>query len=323
MTVTAPVATLSPDAQRALRQGRRRRILVENLQGWLFALPWLLGLLLFFVVPMVWSIGLSLTTYNVADSPRFIGLGNYAELIADPLIWHSLRVTTVYALISVPLTLILGLGLALLLNQQVRGLAVWRTIYYLPAVISGVAVALLWEWLFNGRFGLINYLLELVGINGPNWLADPNTALVAFVMVQVWAVGGTMLINLAALQGVPTQLYEAASIDGANAWHRFRHITVPSISPVIFYNLIIGLIAALQSFTLFFIMTQGGPNNATLTFMLYLYKMAFQNLRMGYASAMAWLLFLYLALLTALIFKSSSRWVFYEASRREERRERA
>jgi multiple sugar transport system permease protein len=207
----------------------------------------------------------------------------------------------------------------MLLNQRVHGLAIWRTIYYLPAVISGVAVALLWEWLFNGRFGLINYLLEVAfRIDGPNWLADPNTALWAFVVVSVWTVGGSMLINLAALQAVPTQLYEAASIDGANAWHRFRHITIPGISPVIFYNLIMGIIAALQSFTLFFIMTQGGPNNATLTFMLYLYKMAFQNLRMGYASAMAWLLFLYLVILTAIVFRSSSRWVYYEATTRRE-----
>jgi multiple sugar transport system permease protein len=277
----------------------------------------------FFIWPMLWSIYLSLTAYNVADSPRFIGLDNYIELARDPLILLSLRVTTVYALLSVPLTLVLGLCLAMLLNQRVRGVAVWRTIYYLPSIVSGVAVALLWEWLFNGRFGMINYLLELIGIEGPNWLADPNTALWAFVAVSVWTVGGTMLINLAALQGVPTQLYEAASIDGANAWHRLIHITVPTISPVIFYNLIMGIIAALQSFTLFFIMTQGGPNNATMTFMLYLYRMAFQNLRMGYASAMAWLLFLYLAVLTAIVFKSSSRWVYYEASRRDEPKEGA
>jgi multiple sugar transport system permease protein len=318
MTVSASTANLSLEAQ---QKGRRRRILIENLQGWLFAAPWLIGLVTFFLGPMLWSIYLSLTSYNVVAAPQFIGLGNYIELINDPLIGHSLRVTTVYALLSVPLTLVLGLGLAMLLNQHVRGIAIWRTIYYLPAVVSGVAVALLWEWLFNGRFGMVNYLLELVGISGPNWLADPNMALWAFVMVSVWTVGGSMLINLAALQGVPTQLYEAAAIDGANAWHRFRHITVPTISPVIFYNLIMGLIAALQSFTLFFIMTQGGPNNATLTFMLYLYKMAFQNLRMGYASAMAWLLFLYLALLTAIVFKSSSKWVYYESTRRDEQKE--
>jgi multiple sugar transport system permease protein len=294
-----------------------RRILVENLQGWLFAGPWFVGLVALFIGPMLWSIGLSLTSYNIVQAPRFIGLDNYLEMLADPLILHSLRITTVYALLSVPLNLVLGLGVALLLNQKIRMVAFWRTVYYLPSIISGVAVALLWEWLFNGRFGLINYLLELFfGISGPNWLGDTSTVMYAFVMVHVWTVGGSMLINLAALQGVSTALYEAASIDGANAWHRFRHVTVPSISPVIFYNLILGIIAALQSFTLFYIMTQGGPNNATLTYMLYLYKIAFEHTRMGYGSAMAWLLFAYLAILTALIFKSSGRWVHYESSKR-------
>jgi len=290
---------------------------MENLQGWLFASPWIAGLIMFFLGPMAWSIGLSLTAYNVVQAPQFIGLDNYIELATDPLILHSLEVTTVFALVSVPLNLFLGLAVALLLNQQVRGIAFWRTIYYLPVVISGVAVALLWQWLFNGRFGLINYLLlSLFGINGPNWLADSRTALLAFVVIQAWTVGGSMLINLSALQGVPTALYDAASIDGANAWHRFRHITVPSISPVIFYNLVLGIIGALQSFTLFYIMTNGGPNNDTLTYMLYLYNVAFQSQRMGYGSAMAWLLFAYLVILTLIVFKSSSRWVYYESAKR-------
>jgi multiple sugar transport system permease protein len=313
-TTSTPLLRTRADA---IRRTHRRRVLVENLQGWLFASPWIVGLLLFFIVPMAWSIGLSFTAYNVVQPPRFIGLDNYIEMVNDPLILHSLKITTVYALLSVPLNLFLGLGVAILLNQRVRGIAFWRTIYYLPAVISGVAVALLWEWLFNGRFGLINYLLQaLFGINGPNWLADSRTALLAFVVIHVWTVGASMLINLAALQGVPTALYDAASIDGANSWHRFRHITVPSISPVIFYNLILGIIGALQSFTLFYIMTKGGPNNDTLTFMLYLYNVAFQDQRMGYGSAMAWLLFAYLALLTLIVFRSSSRWVFYESTKR-------
>lgn len=314
------MATIDSAARRpveAHRRSHRRKVLLENLQGWLFAGPWLVGLVTFFLGPMAWSIALSFTSYNIAEAPRFIGLGNYLEMLRDPLILHSLRVTTVYALLSVPLNLFLGLAVAMLLNQKVKLIAFWRTIYYLPAVVSGVAVALLWEWLFNGRFGLINYLLHtLFRIDGPNWLADVRTALWAFVIVHVWTVGGSMLINLAALQGVPTALYEAAAIDGANGWQRFRHITVPTISPVIFYNLIMGIIAALQSFTLFFIMTQGGPNNATMTFMLYLYNVAFQYMRMGYGSAMAWLLFVYLAVLTALVFKSSSRWVYYESTRR-------
>jgi len=299
------------------RRFARRRALVENLHGWLFASPWLIGLCIFFLGPMFWSIGLSFTSYDIVEPPRFIGLGNYADLLSDPLIWLSLRVTTVYALLSVPLNLLLGLAIALLLNQKVRGLAVWRTLFYLPSVVSGVAVAFLWQWIFNGRFGLINYVLSfLFGVDGPNWLDDTGTVLYAFVIMAAWTVGGSMLINLAALQGVPTALYEAAVIDGANGWQRFRHITLPTISPVIFYNLIMGIIAALQSFTLFFVMTQGGPNNATTTFMLYLYRQAFESLHMGYGSAMAWLLFIYLAILTAVIFRSSSRWVHYESPSR-------
>ena len=293
-----------------------RRVLVENLQGWLFAGPWLIGLIALFIGPMIWSIVLSLASYNIVQAPKFIGFENYVELWTDPLILHSLRVTTIYALLSVPLNLALGLGVALLLNQKVRGIAIWRTLYYLPSVISGVAVALLWQWMFNSRYGLINYILfVLFGIDGPNWLGDARTSLWAFVLVHAWTVGGTMLINLAALQGVPSALYEAASIDGANAWQRFRHVTVPSISPVIFYNLIMGIITALQSFTLFFIMTNGGPNQSTTTYMLYLYNIAFQQTRMGYGSAMAWLLFAYLAILTVIVFKASSKWVHSESSK--------
>lgn len=312
--------TMAKDASAAPRpvatqsRGLRRRVLIENLQGWLFASPWLVGLVVFFVVPMAWSIGLSFTSYNIVRPARFIGLGNYLEMLGDPLILHSLEVTTLYAIISVPLNLGLGLAIALLLNQKVKLIAVWRTIFYLPSVVSGVAVALLWEWLLNGRFGLINYgLYALFGITGPDWLEDSRFTLVAFILMSAWTIGAAMLINLAALQGVPTALYEAASIDGANAWHRFRFITVPTISSVIFFNLIIGIIGALQSFTLFFVMTDGGPNNSTLTFMLYLYNIAFQNLRMGYGSAMAWLLFVYLGVLTAIVFKTSSKWVHYEA----------
>jgi multiple sugar transport system permease protein len=311
------VAARSAAPPVAARRRVSRRVLVENLQGWLFAGPWLIGLFALFIGPMLWSIYLSLSTYSMSGSPRFVGLANYSELLADPRIWQSLKVTTVFSLMSVPLNLIVGLALAVLLNQKVRGVAVWRTIYYLPAVISGVGVALLWQWLLNGRFGLLNYALyELFDITGPNWLADQSTALYAFVIISLWTVGGSMLVNLSALQGVPTQLYEAASIDGANGWDKVRHITVPSISPVIFYNLIMGLIAALQSFTFFYILTKGGPNDTTLTYMLYLYNQAFESARMGYGSAMAWVLFVYLGLLTVIIFRWSSRWVHYEAAAR-------
>ena len=216
--------TASPDlsyempSAEAKRASRRRRMLTRTLEGWFFATPWIIGLLTFFLGPMLYSIYLSLTSYNIVQSPRFIGLGNYVEMLRDPLIWKSLQVTTIYAIASVPLSLFLGLLLAILLNQKVRGIAFWRTAYYLPAVISGVAVALLWEWLFNGRYGLVNYVLDMLfGIEGPNWLADTRTAMWAFVVIAIWQVGGSMLINLAALQGVPTALYEAAEIDGATA----------------------------------------------------------------------------------------------------------
>jgi multiple sugar transport system permease protein len=292
-----------------------RRALLQNLEGWLFALPWVIGLLVFFLGPMLASVYLSFTRYNGVNTPVWTGLDNYIELLAgDPLTWHSLLITTVYACVSVPLNLFLGLAVALLLNQKVRGLALWRTIFYLPSVVSGVAVALLWQWMFNTRFGVINYLLQLwFGIEGPDWLGDTSVVLPSFILISLWSVGGSMLINLAALQGVPTNLYEAAKIDGARAWQLFRHITLPMISPVIFFNLILGIIGALQSFTYFYILTDGGPNNATLTFMLYLYRRAFQFLQMGYGSAMAWLLFLYLAILTAIVFRSSRAWVYYES----------
>ena len=299
------------------RRAYRRRMILATVQGWLFASPWILGLIMFFIVPMIASIYLSLTSFHIVQGPRFIGLDNYKEMASDPLILKSLRVTTQYAVISVPVSLFLGLVLAMILNQDVLGLAFWRTVYYLPSVVSGVAVAMLWQWLFNGRFGLVNHILELAfDIQGPNWLADRRIVLWSFVIIQIWTVGGSMLINLAALQGVPTALYEAADIDGANAWHKFARVTIPMISPVIFFNLVMGMIGALRSFDLFFIMTKGGPNNETLTYMLYLYNMAFGYMRMGYGSAMAWVLFFYLVILTAIVFRSSSAWVYYEAARR-------
>lgn len=254
------------------------------------------------------------TYYTPPKPPTWAGLGNYQELIHDRLIPHSLRVTTMYAVISVPLNLSLGLGIAMLLNQKVRGLALWRTIYYMPTVISGVAIALLWQWMFEPRYGVVNYLLKtLFHLRGPNWLNDPKSALPAFIIMSLWTVGGSMLINLAGLQGIPTALFEAAEIDGAGPWKKFWNVTVPMISPVIFFNLIMGVIGALQSFDYFYVMTGGGPNNATLTYMLYLYRQAFDYNRLSYGSAMAWVLFLYIAILTFIVFKWSGRWIYYEA----------
>lgn len=295
---------------------RKRRALIADLEGILFASPFIIGLVVLFLGPMIASIYMSFTSYHVVRGANWVGLANYAEMVQDPLVLHSLRITALWSLASVPLNLILGLVIALLLNQKVKGLAVWRTIYYVPSIISGVAIALLWVWMFEPRYGIVNYLLRLLfDIEGPNWLAEPRTALPAIILMSLWSVGGSMLINLAGLQGVPTDLYEAADVDGAGGWRKFINITIPMISPVILFNLIMGIIGAMQSFSHFYIMTKGGPNNATLTFMLYLYRQAFDFGRLGYGSALAWLLFIILTLVTGLVFRSSSAWVHYESTK--------
>jgi multiple sugar transport system permease protein len=288
----------------------------EALFGLLFILPALLGFIVFVAGPILASLYLGFTEFKIITAPRWIGLDNYRTLIADPLFWQSLKVTLVYAALSLPANLVLSLGIAILMNQKLRGIALWRTVYYLPAVISGVAVAVLWRWILNPEFGLLNVLLQYIGIAGPNWLQDTRTALASLVMISLWAVGGNMVIYLSGLQGIPTELYEAAEIDGATSWRRFLHITIPMLSPVIFFNVVMGLIGAFQWFTEPYIMTRGGPEQTTLAYMLNLYNNAFQFFKMGYASALAWVLFMIVLLLTALVFRSSPMWVHYEADRR-------
>jgi multiple sugar transport system permease protein len=207
--------------------------------------------------------------------------------------------------------MVLGLGLALLLNARIRGLAWLRTVYYLPAVLSGVAVSFLWIWVFSADWGVLNYFLSLVGIQGPNWLTSQNWALPSMIIMSLWGVGGGLVVYLAGLQGVPTELYEAAEVDGAGKWRRFWHITIPMISPVLLFQAIMGIIGALQTFQQGYVMTQGGPNNATLFYLLYLWRNAFQYLRMGYASTLAWAIFVYILILTVLVLRSSQLWVFY------------
>jgi multiple sugar transport system permease protein len=288
----------------------------EALDGYVFMSPAILGLLFFTLGPILASVYFSFTEYDILDSPKWIGLDNYKALLHDPLFWQSLKVTMIYSVVSVPLGLIISLFLALLLNRNIRGIFIFRTIFYLPAVMSGVAVALLWKWIFNPDFGLMNWALGLIGIEGPKWFIDEQWALPPIIIMSLWGVGGSMLVYLAGLQGIPTDLYEAAEIDGANRWKQLLHVTIPMLSPVIFFNLITGIIGALQVFTEGFIITAGGPNNATLFSVLYLYRNAFNYLQMGYASALAWVLFIIILILTLIVFKSSSMWVFYEGNRR-------
>ena len=303
----------------AAAQSRRltRRQLKRHLEGWLFASPWIVGFVLFTAGPMLFSAVMAFTTWDLINTPRFVGLDNW-RLIAggDPLVVSALRITTSYAVVAVPLHVICGLALALLLNSGVKGLRFYRTAYYMPSVLSGVAVALLWRWVFSGQFGLANLFLGYIGIEGPKWLTDESWALPSLIIMSLWAVGGGMVIYLAALQGISSEFYEAAQVDGAGWWSRLRHITVPLMTPALFFQLVTGVIAALQVFTQPYVMTNGGPNDATLFYVLYLYRNAFQYFKMGYASALAWVLFVYILLLTMLIFRTARSWVHYEGERR-------
>jgi len=285
----------------------------EELIAYLCIAPWIVGFLVFVAGSMGYSLGLSFYESDMLTGSRFVGLANYQKLLfGDRFFRQAIKVTTLYSIGAVPVNTILALLVALMLNQKVKFLGLWRTIYYMPSVVSGVAVAILWAWMFNPEFGLINSALRSLGIPGPRWVFSQTWALPAFIIMSLWGVGGNMLLYLAGLQGIPTQLYEAAKIDGANAFQSFLHITIPMMTPTIFFNLVMNFIGSFQIFTQSYIMTGGGPNNATLTMVLYLYRKGFQQFRFGYASAIAWVLFAIIMTLTLMLLRSSSLWVFYE-----------
>ena len=319
MSVDASVAERrAQSARQGPRAGSLQRR--QNNEGWLLASPWIIGFLIWTVGPMIASAYYSLTEFDLINWTVLYRGGTYAKILtADARTLHALKVTTVYSAFSVPLRMILALALAMLLNTKIRALEWYRTIYYLPAVLSGVAVALLWKWVFSAEFGLLNLVLSWFEIQGPAWLADEHWALPALILMSMWGVGGGMVIYLAGLQGIPTELYEAASVDGATGMRRFLHITLPMMSPVLFFQLIMGIIRALQVFVQGYVMTGGGPHDATLFFMLHLYNYAFWHFEMGYASAMAWILFAYIMVLTLVVFRSSQAWVFYQGTLRGEK----
>ena len=285
------------------------------LWAYVFLLPWLLGLALFWVGPLVASLYFSLTEYDVLSPPKMVGLANYRRaFFEDNLFWPSLGLTLRYSVVVVPLGLAGSLLLAGLLNRGLRGTNLFRTCFFLPHLTPAVALALLWTWLFHPSVGPINLALGAVGIEGPGWLASESWALPALIVITLWGqVGGNgMLIFLAGLQGVPDQMMDAAKIDGAGAWARFRHIVVPMISPTILFNLILGVIAALKVFTLAFVATKGGPQYATWFLALHIYNQAFEYFRMGYGSALAWIFVAILLVFTYVQLKLSNRWVYYE-----------
>ncbi len=309
------VATAMPGQARTSRPRRRTLTRLQTKEAIAFYLcisPWLIGFVLFYAGPMIASFGLSLTEWDLLSPPKFIGLANYVKIFTnDPLFLKSLKITVIYTFSYVALDLILALAIALLLNQRMRGIGVFRTVYYLPSVLAGVAYVVMWMWMFNPRAGLINTLLSYVGIQGPRWLQDPDWALPALVIMSLWGVGRSMVIYLAGLQDIPAELYEAAKIDGASRWSEFWKITLPLLTPSILFNLVFGIIMTFQSFTNVYVATNGGPLDSTLFYVVYLYRKAFEHLAMGYASALAWILFLIVLVCTMIILRGSGRWVFY------------
>jgi multiple sugar transport system permease protein len=319
--------TVSVPPQEVLyRKSPRRKLSPQERQEartfYLCISPWLLGLLLFTAAPLVASLYLSFTEWNALSPPEWIGLENYQNMIRDPDFWQSLKVTTIYTLFSVPLRLLVALGLALLLNRATRGVGFFRTSFYLPAVVASVAAALIWRWMFNPRFGPINGILRSVfGVAGPAWFSDPQWALSAFVIMSLWNVGGEMLIFLAGLKGIPGSLYEAAEVDGANTVQKFFNITIPMLSSTIFFNLVLSVIGAFQTFDAAFVISTaqagqfGSPAKSTLFYVLNIYKEGFADLNFGYASALAWVMLVILFFVTYWINRTSDTWVYSEAAK--------
>lgn len=294
----------------SLGQHVKRR---EALMGYLLASPWFIGIVAFYLVPVLASVVISFVEWDLLTPPSWTGLGNYSFMLTkDRIFWKSLINTIYYSVFGIPLQLTFALSLALLLNEKVRGMSIFRTVFYLPSVTSGVAVSVLWSWLLHPDLGIINEFLHSIGIQGPRWLYSVTWSKPALIFMSLWGVGGTMIIFLAALQGVPQHLYEAAEVDGAGPWRRFFGVTLPMVTPALFFNLVTGVIGALQVFTEAYVMTGGGPAESTLFYVYYLYNNAFVYLKMGYASAMAWVLFWIILGLTAMQFAYAKRWVYYE-----------
>jgi len=287
---------------------RKKRILL----GLFFISPWLIGFLLFTLGPIIFSFYLSFTDYQVIAAPKWIGIENYRELIkSDPLFWKSLYNTLYYVAFRIPTGILTALSLAILLNRKLKGVTIFRSLFYFPSLISGVVLSVIWLWILAPEFGLLNMVLSFFKLKGPLWLTDPAWAKLAFVIMALWSVGPQMIIFLAGLQDIPEQLYESAHIDGTNWWQDIRYITLPLLKPSIFYNIVVLVIGAFQVFTQAFIMTNGGPVDSTLFYVLYLYNNGFRYFKMGYASSMAWILFIIIFCLTLIQFRFSS-WVHYE-----------
>ncbi|MFN8446222.1 MAG: sugar ABC transporter permease [Caldilineaceae bacterium] len=310
-TNVTPAGAVQVQTRRRFSPAQRR----ENFYGYLFLTPWLIGFFGLFLGPSLYSLYLSLTKSDVISPPVFIGVQNYVKMVTDDdLFWPSLGRTFYFAGLGVPLSVIGSLLLALLLNQQIKNVTIFRTMVFMPSLVPLVASVILWKLLFNNDFGMVNQILRGIGIaNPPGWFNDRTWAIPTLILMRLWSsMGGTqMIIFLAGLQGIPTEMYDAAAIDGANAWQRLRHITIPLLSPTIFFNTVLGIIGALQTFAAAFVATEGGPGFATWFFSLHIWKNAFDYWNMGYAAALAWFFALIIVGLTVIQMRMSRLWVFY------------
>ena len=311
MTSSSNLNTLSANTTKAPNT-LNTMVLRRNITGWVFISPFILGFIIWFLIPALIALYLSVNDWNMIRAPEFVGFENFEQLFRDPLLPQALRSTFVYTIISVPLGLTLSFGLAMLLNNSLPGIGIFRTIFYLPSIIPAVASASLWAWMFNTEFGLINVIIRTFGGPKVPWLQSPQWAMPALIIISLWGVGGAMIIFLAGLQGIPDIYYEAAEIDGAGPWAKLRHITLPLMSPVFFFNLVIGFINSFQVFIVGYLVTDGGPVNSTLFLVLYIYRTAFRSLNMGYAAMLSWVLFFILMGLSFLVFRYIGNRVYYE-----------
>jgi multiple sugar transport system permease protein len=316
MSVISELSTIrraKPKTERE-KQLQKKEAGRDNKAGYLFLLPWLIGLVVITIGPMIASLYLSFTNYSLIQAPKWIGLDNYARMFTDDRLLNSLKVTFIYVFVSTPLQLALALAIALLLNEGMRGLPFYRSVFYLPSMLGGsVAIAVLWRQMFEVD-GLVNQVLRMFGFEATtSWIGDPSTALWTIILLHVWTFGSPMVIFLAGLRQIPGMYYEAASVDGASKWAQFRMITLPLLSPIIFFNLVLQIIGAFQAFTQAYVVSNGtgGPSDSTMFYTLYLYQKGFVQFQMGYAAAMAWLLLVIIAAFTAINFYFSKKWVFY------------
>lgn len=295
---------------------RHPRFKKDWLIAYLFLSPWFIGFIVFTAGPFIASLLLSFTSWDLLGPSKWVGIDNYTRIFTnDPRFTKTLINTGYYVLFHVPGANLIAFLLAVLLNQRLRGISIFRTIFYLPTVTSGVASAVLWMWIFNSNYGLVNTMLAEIGIQGPKWLYSTEWSMPALIIMSFWSIGSPMIIYLAGLNGVPQHLIEACEIDGGNWWTKLTNVTIPMITPSIFYNVVMAIIGSFQVFTAAFVMTNGGPAESTLFYVLYLYWQAFRDLNMGYASGLAWILFLIIMLFTVLQFTLAKRWVYYEGTR--------